>query len=362
MKICISRYYHKERLKLECEVITPMFLGNAHQETELRTAAFKGFLRYWWRVMCGFDYSPMDLFATESHIFGVAGDDSHGSGKSLISLKMEPIRSMKPCKNALNEQAKVEHPESKKTNYKVGPLGYLAGMGLIHYKKGLQHSYFPPDDQFRLILDYPGKVADDIHATIAAWQRFGAIGSRNRNGYGCFAIINMADIPEVPISLHDFDSAFERDYPHCLGKSQKGPLLWQLETSQATWERCMRDLANVYIKVRTSLPFHEGEPHEAPQDRHILGYPVTNHCVNKTHWGKINKKGKCSPTRHASALRLIVRKEADGYRGYFLHLPHRFSERMWPDDVERQKRIWRKVHEKLDELGLSRVRPEEVPV
>lgn len=38
--ICISRYYRRERLDLECEIITPMFLGNACQEAELRAVGF----------------------------------------------------------------------------------------------------------------------------------------------------------------------------------------------------------------------------------------------------------------------------------------------------------------------------------
>ena len=45
MKVNITRYYKREQLKLDCEIITPMFLGNANQEAELRAAPFKGLLR-----------------------------------------------------------------------------------------------------------------------------------------------------------------------------------------------------------------------------------------------------------------------------------------------------------------------------
>ncbi|WP_456386496.1 hypothetical protein [Desulfolithobacter sp.] len=34
MKINIARFYRQERLKLDCEVVTPLFLGGADQEAE----------------------------------------------------------------------------------------------------------------------------------------------------------------------------------------------------------------------------------------------------------------------------------------------------------------------------------------
>jgi hypothetical protein len=46
----------------------------------------------------------------------------------------------------------------------------------------------------------------------------------------------------------------------------------------------------------------------------------------------------------------MVRKEDNAFRGYILHLPHRFSDRMWPNEKERQIEIWTKVHHNLDRL------------
>ncbi|MEA1922862.1 MAG: hypothetical protein U9N63_09415, partial [Pseudomonadota bacterium] len=83
-------------------------------------------------------------------------------------------------------------------------------------------------------------------------------------------------------------------------------------------------------------------PKSKKQDRHILGYPVTNH--DKI-WGW---------NRHASALRLLVRKSEIGlYGGYILHVPHLFSKEMWGElGATEQKKIWRKVHAQLDSLML----------
>ena len=57
MGVNIARFYRRERLQFDCEIVTPMFLGNSRQEAELRAAPFKGLLRYWWRVANGYKYA-----------------------------------------------------------------------------------------------------------------------------------------------------------------------------------------------------------------------------------------------------------------------------------------------------------------
>jgi hypothetical protein len=92
-------------------------------------------------------------------------------------------------------------------------------------------------------------------------------------------------------------------------------------------------LADIYVKTRLSLNIKA----RGKQERHLLGYPVTHHSVPG--W-----------QRHASALRLLVRKSETGlYNGYILHVPHLFSKKMWGElDAGKQRSIWHKVHEKLD--------------
>lgn len=103
----------------------------------------------------------------------------------------------------------------------------------------------------------------------------------------------------------------------------------------------MNELAEIYLQVRLEHQFQGGGPHSSPQDRHALGYPAgRNHGVKS--WG--------NQGRHGSALRLIVRKEPEGHRGYILHLPHLFSKEMWPNGKDRQIQIWQQVHASLDKL------------
>ena len=109
MTICIPRHYRHERHRFECEIITPMFLGNADQEAELRAAPFKGLLRYWWRVTQGNRFSSEALYKKESALFG--SPDEEGGGRSGVTLLVEPIGAIETSKVNFPNPGDIEHPE-----------------------------------------------------------------------------------------------------------------------------------------------------------------------------------------------------------------------------------------------------------
>lgn len=339
MGINIARFYKREKLQLECEIITPMFLGNANQDAELRSAPFKGMLRYWWRVANGSKYKDhKDLLNGENNVFGSPDD---GGGKSQVTIEAAALNGISSKKDNFPNPGNIAHPECEKTARKTNPLNYLAGMGLIHYRNGILHSYFPAGDNFTLTITASHAVMDDINSTLNLLDIFGAIGSRCRNGWGSFQWHGFS-YKEIT-SISDLSAAFDRDYPHCLGRDANGPLFWKTKNIRQNWRSCMKDLAEIYVSIRAGnnalnipkLDVNDGNPPE----RHLLGYPITHH---NNVWG--------GGARHGSALRLLVRREADGYRGYFLHLPHSFSKEMWKTGPDRQIKIWQKVHTSLDKL------------
>jgi len=343
MNINISRLYKQEKITMDCQVITPMFLGNADQDAQLRASPFKGLLRYWWRVAHGTRYdSPQALLAAENDLFGSAGsdDDKKNCGKSRIGVSVTPVSGMETTTKPFSSPGNVDHPECENTHHRVNPLNYLAGMGLIHFKKGIQHSYFPSGATFTWTLNVPHDRRDELETVLKLIQLFGAIGSRCRNGWGCFS---WPGTRPGSLAVQKWENAFSRDYPHCLGRDDRGDLFWRTRRSASSWEECMRELARVYISIRAGnreqdIPGLDVTSGQRP-DRHLLGYPITNHNL------KIWNNG-----RHGSALRLLVRREGADYRGFFLHLPHLYSKKMWPADKERQIRIWQQVHTGLDKL------------
>jgi CRISPR-associated protein Cmr1 len=358
MPVTISRFYKREKLELDCEIITPMFLGNASQEAELRAAPFKGLLRYWWRVAEGAQFADhTELLAAENKLFG-SPDEEHG-GRSLVTVEVNGDLQCFPI-GGFPEGNIIRHDEVK--NRHGNPmnidrflyLGYgpIARAGVL---KNEGKGAFIPGQIFKLFVTSQENVLRSLHTTINCLQFFGAIGGRSRNGWGSFSV----HTDKIPVSSDnqlfqqiavDWQICFSCDFPHRLGLQGQQALLWRCQNRHNDWEGVMNELAEIYLKVRLAHSFQGGGPHTTPQARHALGYPSGNrHGV--TSWD--------NGGRHGSALRLIVRKEADGHRGYILHLPHLFSKKMWPNGKQQQVEIWRKVHTDLDKL-CRRVAIEEV--
>jgi len=351
MNICVSRYYRREQLNLECEIITPMFLGNANQEAELRAAPFKGLLRYWWRVIHAHGIDPGKLYKEESALFGNPDDSG---GKSLLSISVDGDLKYYP-QGQFPKGETMHHLEVQKKVDRFLYLGYgpILGAGKLK-KEGC--GTFRPDQPFQLKIIYPSSKEKEILDLLACIHHFGAIGSRSRNGWGSFSIVNREKLPglQAVFKKHarQWEECFDLDYPNGLGKDNNRLLFWRSKDLFDTWEEAMNDLAGKYLELRLNLKFNGGgwKPHPAPQSRHILGYPT----------GTKHKVGGWSNCRHGSALRLIVRKENSKYRNYFLHLPHSFSKKMWHGQKENQINIWKEVHKKIeDDLSMQRITTEK---
>ena len=346
MGVNIARFYKREQWVLDCEIITPMFLGNSNQEAELRAAPFKGLLRYWWRVAGGSNYAAEDyqgLLEKENKIFGSA--DAEGGGKSLVTVAIEGSLQCF-ASNQFPQGQNIPHPEVKPHGKPINIdrflyLGYgpIKGRGQLN-KEGT--GAFQPGQNFKLTITARTQELEKLKPTLQCLQKFGAIGSRSRNGWGCFKVsckeLSTKDNEKL---FHDigkkWQHCFSLDYPHALGIDGQQLLMWKCNNCYQNWQGVMNELAEKYLTIRTIHKFHGGGPHPYPQDRHVLGYPCgQNHKVQG--WGD----------RHSSALRLLVCKEEKGYRGYFLHLPHLFSKKMWPNDKDRQIKIWQQVHQNLD--------------
>ena len=352
-----ERYFKKNKLTLNCEIVTPMFLGNASQQAEWRAEPFKGLLRYWWRIAQPsrnlVAISWQQLLQSESELFGSAGEDNGVGGKSKVDLSVfSDSKPSLPTKFQPNE--KITHPE---TTFMPGSLSYLAGMGLIGRDGTTNTSFFPAGASFRLNFQIPKPLIGQIETTLALLQVFGTIGGRSRNAWGSFNIlkgglVNEGVLKELDQCTMDWKKGFDNDYPNCLGKDEIGPLLWQTKEPRSDWQGAMTDLAEAYIQLRagnSDNKISKLDPNNG--DRHLLGIPLMHH--NQLAGGK-----RIHTDRHASPLRLLVRKFGTKYRGFFLHVPHQFA--MPPTgsncpqimSAVQQLDIWKqKIHKKLDDIN-----------
>jgi len=364
--LLVRRFGDVVTLNFTCEIITPMFLGDAFKNASLRPEPFKALLRYWWRIAVGStagkDYSHDKLLIEEGKIFGSGGDTAQ---RSLITLKV--LGNVRAEKGDLPEVERVNHPEVR---IPIHPLLYL-GYGPVSWDNNLHkaifhRSYLLPGQVFTLRITIPKILLDKADAaikeTLFCFRAFGAIGSRSRNGWGSFQILDeISDYPKI--NGIELSKCFEddRDYPHCLVKDGKGLLLWKSE-GFTSWEMAMRFLAEVYIYLRTGFPGKHSWPYENSLDpdgeeiisvRHLLGFPLTNHPAEKAKWGEVkhDNKGRKKykyKARLTSPLRFFIRKRDNKFYAFVLCLPYFLKSASIFVNRNEQLRLWSEICKRLD--------------
>ncbi|MBX6423233.1 type III-B CRISPR module RAMP protein Cmr1 [Thermosulfurimonas sp. F29] len=395
------RFENRAILILTCRIVTPMFLGDAWQEAALRAAPFKGLLRYWWRVAAGSRVKDhKELLERETEFFGGGGEKAQ---KSLVRIWVEG--EVESTKDVISKKENyVVHPEvdfcpkeclkenptcryKKKADcqkrHEISPFSYLGGMGLF-YSDGfrVRRSYLAPGESFTLNMGVPEYLLEDneeaeiFKTALLYFRAFGAVGSRSRNGWGSFQVEGIE--PESCIlklkdglkgSLPYWKDCFDKPHPHTLATDHEGKiLLWKAEKFKS-WQEALKFLAEVYIYVRTGyVPEEYNWPKKTKLDpdgthniaeRHLLGFPLTNHPAVNVGWGKWSqKKNKYVPdARLASPLRFLVKKYSNIYKVFVLHLPYYLDPKLYSKSNEKvewiskkqQIEIWQKVHERLDQ-------------
>lgn len=349
---------------------TPAFLGNAEQQAQWRTPPFKAMLRQWWRVVkapeVGYDHR--EILRQENSLFGSAGDDDSG-GRSKVQLRLSGWDAGKLAE--LPRMGMHPHPEVKdKQTGQLRPIGtgvYL-GFGPVT-AQGSRKAIDPgsPALTFKMRCPFEHEAALRKAMQLAAW--FGTLGSRSRNGWGSLHITGegllgygeLSEFNLLTIASADLlPKALSRDWAHGFGLTeQKRVAAWRVAnidtqaktlTGFASWREAMEELARIKISFRTAIQFpDERTPHAQLQDRHLLGFPVTNHGVQSISNDK----------RLASSLRLKVHNHNGKFFALITHLPCGIPRAFManPPDIAFQERVWSRVHDVLKDQFKNRVTP-----
>ena len=341
---------------------TPAFLGNADQVAQWRTPPIKALIRQWWRVVKSPEVgrSVDSLRQAEAQLFGNAADDgSTGSQQSALRIRLDSWVEGKLLKWPEVEPREF-HPEVGRP---VGTELYL-GYGPLDYDKvskqarlgtskssGVQRTAIDDKARAELRLRLPSAAAPEIEASLQLAHWFGTLGSRSRNAWGSLQLERKDGPALQPLSaaalacyLRPLQQCLEHDWPHAVGSDALGPLVW-LTPERNGWREVMKDLARLKIAFRTQgAPFPQSRP-GALEGRHLMGYPVTNHDVQLSGWGRNG--------RLPNQIRFkLHRVPGSRLRGVIVHLPCRLPPQLadgargrTPDALS----LWQAVHRVLQE-------------
>lgn len=156
-------------VKLECEIISPMFLSGANiNNCELRPPSVKGVLRYWWRATHE-HLMLSDLKKRENEIFGGAGKESKQSDLFIDIPQRTLTQSLK-----LGEKFLLPH--KKEEREKVPRNAFLEGSTFV-INLGLK-------SERNIELT-------QVKALFLLLSVLGGLGKRTRRGMGSFRVLSI---------------------------------------------------------------------------------------------------------------------------------------------------------------------------
>ena len=370
---------------------TPAFLGNAEQNGQWRTPPFKHLLREWWRVAWadrhGFNINLAEMRRAEGRLFGMAADEGD-SRQSQVRMRLGHWQAGR--ERRWNSDPGVFHPEVGKGGMQVGAHLYL-GYGPLTYDKGSKQTKLKANaaiqagEENDLKLAYPRAEQALLDRALALMDAFGAIGGRARNGWGSLELHpspSGSGAGGEGLPLRDWRECLTLEWAHAIGRDESGPLIWRTKEDFDDWSELMKTLAEIKIGLRTQFGFglnvsagdrqlykfnkkknkkeKSGIEHGAPQQRHWLSYPVTNHSVKP--WDDAVKNTEAKRVglgnRLPNTLRFKVRRAENGrLYGVIFHMPCKPPRWFSPDERVLQQ-VWLRVHRLLTErTDLRRVDP-----
>lgn len=310
------------KLKFECEVITPMFLSGADTNTpELRPPSFKAAMRFWWRATNG-NLDIKCLKEKEAKIFGGSGEKE---GKSKILINIENLELKTSIDPLPSRKVQCLH----KVGTSVSILDYLT-FGPCSYDRNLSQNvynrkYINTGSKFNLIIRYNDDKElikkEVIIFLIYLISSVGGVGAKSRNGFGRFHInkifdgdkeskdyiINtknlIEDISKIKNDRADY-TAFSKDTTIFKLKNQND--------LQESWEKSLQELGAIYKECRERL-----------EDKHQFGKRkyISRPIIVKNNNDSFLKK------RHSKTYFLTIIKEENKFFGYIFFLPYKFLEK-----------------------------------
>jgi len=147
---------------------------------------------------------------------------------------------------------------------------------------------------------------------------FSGIGSRSRNGFGSFNVLNSTEV----FSMFDnnyigIKKFITQTHPQSYSAFTQGTKVFKAKASYDTWDEALADVGKTYRGIRVGdKKVNEDvfEPKHQFDKRQYLGAPLEPY----------QERFKSFLERHAKPYFMKVAKEGNKYRSYILYLPSQY--------------------------------------
>jgi CRISPR-associated protein Cmr1 len=169
-----------EQIEVRYRIVRPMFLGGADQSPELRSASFKGLLRFWWRALAWQQLSQ-DLCPVreqEDRLFGTAAQSGR---QSSIRLRL-----------SWEANDKTSRMTDGADTWSGGSWENYSGYGLRDAKRKALQSGLTIRAEVGAAAGRSHVLSDPIMLdALRVLGLCGGLGARARNGWGSLTLLSM---------------------------------------------------------------------------------------------------------------------------------------------------------------------------
>lgn len=304
-KIEISKL-KTEKITFECEVVTPMFIGGANKEdAELRGSSIKGLLRFWWRVINGYKFDTIKkMYEKEKEIFG-STDSSSSFQIVILDISSLPIKINLPQGDTFTVK-----------NFNLHIIDYLA-YGSLKQGNNYIKSYYPVGTKFKIIFDFYNKnYKNDVLLAFKILGSYGGIGSKSRNGFGCFKIIDgKQNLNNLSLGKDTYNNVNPKEFLIFSKDTKK----FDINITFNSWVDALSAVGIIYRNSRLDL-----EKRHNFDQRAKIGMPI----IAKNEPKSFEFKNK----RLAKPIFLHVEKAGNNnYKAWILLIPYRLNNQFWED-------------------------------
>ena len=295
--------------RFQLGLVTPAFLGNAHQSGQWRTPPIKALLRQWWRVAYAaekqFNVNVGDMRREEALLFGHAwleGDVVEHDGK------MEKIAARKS-----EVRLRLWLPDSASATQTPWAHGTQTGVKPMPEDLGTSYAWFglvkrkdlpdreaikagTPEGVRVLSIAAPNNIMPTIEEVFILINAFGTLGSRSRGAWGSLHVgqVEAMGAQAALDYARPLDDCLGGDWAMALARDERGLCAWQSISTFPSWDKAMAFIAMARRQVRGSV---------SKELRTALGFAGTGRMPSPMRW-------KVIPEGNALRVRIFAMPHA----------------------------------------------------